>query len=169
MNADLSATARALFTSLSRAIDYSSSPFKIGSTPAREGYARRANRRTTEGGIWGKGARWRLTWVCFCGKGARGGTKLAEGGWIGSKQQYQRLRAPRQCLSSVFQVFLFLLFQGPCIFAFICYFAQTRAGVALSRVGFSPASAAAMVRGEKASAIRGSLRDLVGLVRLVLI
>ena len=32
---------------------------------------------------------------------------------------------------------------------FISHCARTRAGVALSRVGLSPASAAAMVRGEK--------------------
>ena len=65
--------------------------------------------------------------------------------------------------------FLFLWFQGPCIFAFICYFTQTRAGVALCRVGFSPASAAAMVRGEKASAFWSALRVGDRLPGLVLI
>ena len=48
-------------------------------------------------------------------------------------------------------------FRSLCVFSFICHCARTRAGVAPSRVGLSPASAAAMVRGENASAIWGVL------------
>jgi len=69
--------------------------------------------------------------------------------------------------SSIFLVFSFSGFRGPFVFSFICHFARTRAGVALSRVGLSPASAAAMVRGEKAAAIWDALRvgdELSGLV-----
>ena len=66
-------------------------------------------------------------------------------------------------------VFSFSGFQGLFVFSFICHCARTRAGVALSRVGLSPASAAAMVRGEKASAIWGALRVGDGLSGLVLI
>ena len=54
--------------------------------------------------------------------------------------------------------FLFLWFsRSSCVFAFICNFARTRAGVALSRVGFPPASAVSMVYGKKASAIWSEL------------
>ena len=66
-------------------------------------------------------------------------------------------------------VFSFSGFQGLFVFSFICHCARTRARVALSRVGLSPASAAAMVRGEKASAIWGALRVGEGLSGLVLI
>jgi len=59
--------------------------------------------------------------------------------------------------------------QGLFVFSFIYHCARTRAGVALSRVGLSPASAAAMVRGEKASAIWGALRVGDRLSGLVLI
>ena len=44
-------------------------------------------------------------------------------------------------------------FEGTFVFSFICHCARTRAGVALSRVGLSPASAAAMACGKEASAI----------------
>ena len=66
-------------------------------------------------------------------------------------------------------VFSFSGFQGTCAFTFICRCARTRAGVALSRAGLSPASAEAMVRGEGSSAIWNALRDRVGLSRLLLI
>ena len=55
------------------------------------------------------------------------------------------------------------------VFSFICHCARTRAGVALSRFGLPPASVAAMVRGEKASAIWCALRVGEGLSGLVLI
>ena len=60
-------------------------------------------------------------------------------------------------------------FQGIFVFSYICHCARTCAGVALSRVGLSPASAAAMVRGKKPSAIWGALRVGEGLAGLVLI
>jgi len=60
-------------------------------------------------------------------------------------------------------------FQGQFVFSFICHGARTRAGVALSRVGLSPASALAMLRGDKTSAIWGALRVGEGLSGLVLI
>jgi len=55
-------------------------------------------------------------------------------------------------------VFSFSGFQGSFVFSFICLCARTRAGVALSRVGLLPASAAAMARGEKVSAFYSALR-----------
>ena len=69
----------------------------------------------------------------------------------------------------VFFVFSFSGFKGLFVFSIICRCARTRAGVALSRVGLSPASAAAMVRGEKASAIWDALRVGDGLTGLMLI
>ena len=71
-------------------------------------------------------------------------------------------------LSLFFLVFLFLWFSS-FVFSFICHSVRTRAGVALSRVGVSPASAAALVRGEKASAIWCALRVGEGLSGLALI
>jgi len=71
--------------------------------------------------------------------------------------------------ASIPRRFSFSFFQGFCVFTFICYCARTRAGVALSRVGLSPASAVATVRGEKASAICGALRVGDGLSGIVLI
>ena len=72
----------------------------------------------------------------------------------------------RVCFSSFS---LSLAFQGLFIFSFIRHCARTRAGVAFSRVSLSPASAAAMVRGDKASAIWDALRVGDGLSELVLI
>ena len=54
--------------------------------------------------------------------------------------------------------FLFLWLRGLLIISFSCHCARTRAGVALSQVGLSPASATAMVRGEKASPFCSALR-----------
>jgi len=66
-------------------------------------------------------------------------------------------------------LFLWPQYQGLFVFSFISHCARTRAGFALSRVGLSPASAAAMVRGVKASAIWDALRFGDGLSGLVLI
>ena len=65
--------------------------------------------------------------------------------------------------------FSFSGFRGLFVFFFICHRARTRAGVALSRVESSPASAAAMVRGEKGSSIWCALRVGEGLSGLALI
>ena len=99
----------------------------------------------------------------FGGAGGGGCRRLCEEGELGGE-----LGVGEGTLRLVF-VFSFSGFQGLFVFSFICHCARTRARVALSRVGLSPASAAAMVRGEKASAIWGALRVGEGLSGLVLI
>ena len=118
---------------------------------------------------WGEGG----TGEKFCGRRTGGGSgglrgQAGWGAWGGRRREAgSKGRGERRTEAGAGEVggrgkvyrFLFLWVFKSSVFTFICHCARTRAGVALSWVGLSPASAAAMVRSEKASAKRGALRD----------